>query len=139
MSSSAPAGPASLAPGLEGKASLLVTDKHTAKTMKSGSLDVLATPQMVALVEEAACSAIAAHLAPGTTSVGTHLDVKHLAPTPIGMSVTATAKLTKVEKRALTFDIAASDGKEQIASGTHSRFIIDVEKFMKKAVDKSAL
>ncbi|WP_418844161.1 thioesterase family protein [Phascolarctobacterium succinatutens] len=118
--------------GLTGTANVTVTEANIAATMKSGSLAVFATPAMCALMEEAACAAVNAHLEEGSGSVGISLNITHDRATAMGDSVTATAKLTAVEGRKLTFEVSAADSKGVIGKGTHERFIIDNEKFMAK-------
>jgi len=118
--------------GKTGTATTVVTDKNTAKTVKSGSLDVFATPMMVALMEEAACNALEKSLEPGQTSVGTEVNIKHIAASPLGANITATAEITQNEGRKITFLLRASEGEKEIGSGTHVRFIVDAEKFMQK-------
>ncbi|AFM00865.1 putative thioesterase [Desulfitobacterium dehalogenans ATCC 51507] len=121
--------------GLKGRAEKIVDQTNTAKTMGSGSLDVLATPALVAMMEEAAVRAL--NLAEGQSSVGVSLNIKHTAATPLGMKVWADAELIEIDRRRLVFQIEAYDEKELIGSGTHERFIIDVEKFMTKTQSKS--
>ena len=108
------------------------TESNIAKTMKSGSLDVFATPAMCALMEEAAQAAVQPYLEEGEGTVGIALSITHEAPTPLGATVTAKATVIAVEGRKITFDIEASDGVGIIGRGTHERFIINNEKFMAK-------
>lgn len=122
-----------LTPGLTGSASIVVTPALTANAFASGTVDVYATPALIGLLEAAAVNALAAHLPPGVTSVGTHLDVRHLAATPVGMTVTARATLTQVEGRRLVFTVEAADAVEPIASGAHERFLVDQARFEQKA------
>ncbi len=117
--------------GLTGTANVTVTEANIAATMKSGSLAV-ATPAMCALMEEAACAAVNAHLEKGSGTVGISLNITHDRATAMGDSITATAKLTAVDGRKLTFEVSAADSKGVIGKGTHERFIIDNEKFMAK-------
>ncbi|EHL06475.1 hypothetical protein SDC9_20107 [bioreactor metagenome] len=121
--------------GVKGRAEKIVDQTNTAKTMGSGSLDVFATPALVAMMEEAAVSAL--NLGEEQSSVGVSLDIKHTAATPLGMKVWADAELIEVDRRRLVFKLEAYDDKELIGSGTHERFIIDVEKFMIKTQAKS--
>ncbi|AHB48622.1 thioesterase [Hyphomicrobium nitrativorans NL23] len=123
----------SLIPGLEGRAETVVTHALTAAALGSGTADVYATPAMIALMEAAAVAAIEKHLAPGETSVGTHLDVSHKAATPPGLAVSATATLLAVDGRKLTFAIEARDATEQIGDARHTRVIIDRTRFEAKA------
>src|SRR3954469_6365697 len=100
-----------LRPGLVGSAELLVAEEHTAPRVGSGRVHVLATPVMINLIEAAALAAIEHLLEPGYQSLGTHLDVRHIAATPVGMKVKATAEVTKVEGRAVFFKVEARDEK----------------------------
>lgn len=118
--------------GLSFTATMRVTPEVTAEYIGSGDLAVLATPAMCALMENAAMMAVAPHLEAGQTTVGTALNIEHLRATPIGKTVTATAVLTEVEGRKLSFNIAARDEKGIIGEGTHSRFVVDRERFMDK-------
>ena len=113
-------------------ATVLVTESNIAKTMKSGSLEVFATPAMCALMEEAAQAAVQPYLEDGEGTVGISLSITHEAPTPLGATVTAKATVSAVEGRKITFDIEASDGIGVIGRGTHERFLINNEKFMAK-------
>ena len=121
-----------LKPGLTGTAETVVRETNTALAMGSGSLHVFATPSMIALIEQAACNAVAACLDEESTSVGTLVNITHDAATGMGKAVTATATLTAVEGRKLVFDITAADEDKQIGKGTHERFIVNKEKFMAK-------
>ena len=114
-----------------------VTDAISAKTMGSGSLDVLATPAMVCLMEKAAADLLQTALTPDNTSVGISMNVQHKAPTPLGMTVKATAKVTAIDGRKVTFAVTAVDDKDEIGSGTHERFIVGAEKFQAKANAKN--
>lgn len=126
---------ANLQAGLSGTATTTVSEKNTAQTMRSGSLPVFATPAMCALMEEAACAALLGCLDPGTGSVGVSLSITHNAPTALGTEVTATAMLTGIEGRKLTFAVVANDAHGIIGKGSHERFIIDNEKFMSKLAE----
>lgn len=121
-----------LKPGLTGTAETVVRETNTALAMGSGSLNVFATPSMIALMEQAACNAVAACLDEESTSVGTLVNITHGAATSMGKKVTATATLTAVEGRKLVFEITAADEDKQIGKGTHERFIVNKEKFMAK-------
>lgn len=116
--------------GISGTATTVVTDANTAKAVKSGNLDVFSTPMMVALMEEAACKCLEEE------SVGTQISVMHSAASPLGASITATATVTGIEGRKVTFDLIAHDEKDgeksEIGKGTHTRFIIDADRFMAK-------
>ncbi|MCL1788293.1 MAG: thioesterase family protein [Defluviitaleaceae bacterium] len=110
----------------------VVTQKNTAKAVGSGSLDVFATPMMVALMEQAACECMADGLEPGQTSVGTQINVAHTAASPLGATISATAEIVAAEGRKVSFTVVAHDGSNEIGRGTHERFIIDAERFMNK-------
>lgn len=118
--------------GLMGYAETVVSESNTAKAMKSGSLDVFATPSLCALMEEAACACIADCLEDGSSSVGTNLSICHERASAIGRKIKASAKLIKFAGRKLTFEVSAEDIYGPIGWGTHERFIIDVERFMKR-------
>lgn len=111
---------------------LTVEEKHLACNVGSGDLPVLATPIMMALMENAAMLAVAPQLSEGTTTVGGQIQSSHLHPTPLGGKVTATASLIKEEGRKLTFHIKAEDENGTIGEGEHLRFIVDKERFMAK-------
>lgn len=113
-----------------------VTDLNTAKSVGSGSLAVYATPAMLALIEKAACVALEGALNEGETSVGTLLNVKHLAATPVGMQVSATAELVERDGRKLVFKVSASDECGLIGEGMHERFVVYSEKFTDKTYAK---
>ena len=121
-----------LKPGLTGTAETVVREANTALAMGSGSLHVFATPSMIALMEQAACNAVAACLDEESTSVGTLVNVTHDAATGMGKAVTATATLVEVQGRKLVFEVTAADEDKQIGKGTHERFIVNKEKFMAK-------
>ena len=118
-----------LRPGLTGSAEIVVGTRDTAPHVGSGKIGVLATPIMVNLMEAAALHAVEKFMPPGHQTVGTHLDVKHFAATPVGLRVRAEAELVKVEGRTLTFRLRASDEREAIGEGVHERLIINVERF----------
>lgn len=124
--------PQELKPGLTGTAATIVRETNTALAMGSGSLLVFATPSMIALMEQAACNAVAACLDDELSSVGTLINITHDAATGMGKKVTATAILKEVQGRKLIFEITAADEDKQIGKGTHERFIINKEKFMAK-------
>jgi fluoroacetyl-CoA thioesterase len=110
-----------------------------ASAVGSGSLDVLATPWMVALMEAAACQALDGHLAEGQTSVGTSLDVRHLAPTPAGIDVRARAEVTEVDSRRITFRVEVFDTHECVGEGRHERVLVDAERLLARANAKRQL
>ena len=125
-----------LEPGIKGKKEIIVTNELTAKTFKSGTLDVYATPAMIALMEDVAFESVASELEEGNGTVGTLINVKHVAATPVGMKVTCESELTKIDGRALTFSVKAFDECGLIGEGVHERFIINEEKFQAKANGK---
>jgi fluoroacetyl-CoA thioesterase len=118
-----------LKPGLVGSADLLVGAEHTAPSIGSGLVPVLATPVMINVIEAAALAAVEHYLPPGHQSLGIHLDVRHFAATPIGMRVRATAQLIEVDRRTLSFRVEAHDEKEQIGDGQHQRVVVNVARF----------
>ena len=115
--------------GLSGSAELLVAEEHTAPSIGSGKVRVLATPVMINLIEAAALAAVEHLLEAGYQSLGTHLDVRHIAATPVGMRVTAHAEVTRVEGRTVHFRVEARDERELIGDGTHERVVVNVAKF----------
>jgi len=104
----------------------------TARALGSGTVEVLGTPRVVALCEEACCRAIAPALLDGSTTVGMKVRLDHLQPSPVGANVTAEAMLSKVEGRRLTFTVSASDDRGLVAVGKVVRVVVDVERFMGK-------
>jgi predicted thioesterase len=115
--------------GLRASAELLVAPEHTAPRVGSGLIAVLATPVMINLIEAAALAAVEHLLPAGHQSLGIHLDVRHFAATPVGMMVRATAELTAIEGRTLTFQVEAQDEKAAIGGGTHQRVVVNVARF----------
>ncbi len=126
-----------LNPGLTGQVSLVVTEEHTAKHLGSGSVQVLATPQMILLMEQASVAAIDHLLPEGYRTVGVGLDVRHLAPTPVGFEVRATSELIEVDGRRLTCRVQVHDGIEVVGEGTHRRAIIEVRQFAERVAQKA--
>lgn len=122
--------------GAEYSLEITVESSHTAKSVGSGELEVLATPKMCALMEECAYKCIAPHLEDGASSVGTKLNINHVSATPVGMQVKVLAIVTGVEGRKITFDLKAYDEAGLIGEGTHERFIVYSEKFVSKAYSK---
>ncbi len=122
-----------LEPGIKGYGELTVTQENTAKARKSGTLEVLATPAMIELMEETAWKSVADELEEGTGTVGTSLNMKHLSATPVGMKVFCHTILTEVDGRRLVFSVDVEDEAGKIGAGIHERFIIQSEKFQKKA------
>ena len=123
-------------PGETYTAETVVNETNLASALGSGLVDVYATPMMVALLELAASECIKPFLAPGQVSVGGHVNVSHTAATPAGMKVTATATVTAVDRRRVDFNVAMRDDAGEIGSGTHTRFIVDKDKFTAKANEK---
>lgn len=126
-----------LAPGLVGEVEIVVQPPDTADAMGNKGVHVLATPRLVALLEDAAIAAVQAHLPPGAGTVGTRLDVKHLAATPVGMRVRARAVLREVDGRRLVYDVEAHDDLEKVAEGTHERFQINQARFLERVAEKA--
>ena len=122
--------------GLKGLAETLVTEENTAAAMGSGLLPVFATPAMLALMEQAAASSVQPFLPEGQGTVGTRLEVSHLAATPIGLTVRAESELIAVDRRKLRFAVRAWAGDELIGEGEHERFVIDNARFLEKALSK---
>ena len=122
--------------GMKGCVSTSVEREDTALEVGSGSLLVYATPCMVALMEGAACEAIAGALPEDKTSVGTALNISHLAATPVGMDVRAEAEVTEVDGNTITFSVAAYDEKGKIGEGTHKRVVITAQRFLDKTYAK---
>src|SRR6185369_16227499 len=115
--------------GMRGSASLVVSEEHTAPSIGSGRVRVLATPVMINLMEAAALDAIERLLPPGHQSLGTHLNVGHYAATPVGMGLRASAVVTRVDGRTIEFRVEAFDDKERVGDGTHTRVVVNVERF----------
>ena len=122
--------------GMKGEVSTLVEREDTAKEVGSGDLLVYATPCMVALMEGAACEAIAEALSETQTTVGTALNIDHLSATPVGLEVRAEAVVTAVEGKVITFEVSALDEAGEIGRGTHKRVIVNSQKFLEKAYNK---
>lgn len=122
--------------GIIGKQIIKVTEEMTAEKLGSGKLPVYATPNMITLIENTASASVEEYLEEGQGTVGTFVNVKHLAATPIGMSVTCETELTQVDRKRLVFETKVYDESELIGEGIHERFIIDKEKFMGKAEGK---
>ena len=122
--------------GMKGKVSTTVEREDTAYEVGSGSLLVYATPCMVALMEGAACEAIAEAMGDDVTSVGTELNIAHLSATPVGMEVYAEAEVVAVDGKAITFNVIAFDEAGKIGEGTHKRFIINSQRFLDKTYSK---
>jgi fluoroacetyl-CoA thioesterase len=118
-----------LAVGMTGSAELLVGMEHTAPSIGSGLVPVLATPVMINVIEAAALAAVEHLLPKGHQSLGIHLNIRHFAATPVGMRVRAAAELIGVDGRTLSFRVEARDDKETIGDGSHQRVVVDVARF----------
>lgn len=121
---------------IKGNEELLVDENYSAKTMGSGTLEVFATPAMIALMEKTAWKSVQDHLEEGQGTVGIALDVKHVAATPLGMKVCCESLLIQIDGKKLTFSVKAYDEVGLIGEGTHERFIVMNEKFQNKANEK---
>lgn len=119
--------------GIKGTKTVTVNEDNTAKTMGSGTLDVFATPALIALMEETCWRSVADKLDEGCGTVGTRLEVNHTAPTPVGMEVTCESTLTEVDGRRLVFEVTVRDAKGVVGEGRHERFVIQNDKFQAKA------
>lgn len=125
--------------GIIGKEEMIVNEENTARTVGSGGLEVFATPALIALAEKTAFESVLPYLEKGQGTVGTHIDIKHIAATPVGMKVVCETELIEVDDikhRRLVFSVNVYDEVEKIAEGTHERFIIDNDRFMEKAERK---
>jgi predicted thioesterase len=127
-----------IVPGLVGEVEIVVGEADTAHAAGNAGVHVLATPRLVGLLEAAAIRAVADRLPPGTFTVGTRLDVRHLAATPVGMRVRARATLREVDGRRLVFDVEARDAQEQVAAGTHDRAQVGQARFLERVAAKAA-
>ena len=125
--------------GIKGKEEAVVEEKYTAKALGSGGLAVLATPAMIALSEKTALESVKSYLEEGTSTVGTRVDMAHMAATPVGMKVTCETELIEIDRRRLLFKVEVYDEVEKIAEGTHERFIVNNAKFVEKANSKGTV
>ena len=125
--------------GLKGSSMLMVAEEHTAPRVGSGRVHVLATPVMINVIEAAALAAIEHLLPEGYQSLGTRLDIRHFAATPVGMRVRADVEVDKVEGRTVTFRVSVVDEKEPIGDGTHERMVVNVSRFDVRVQDKVAM
>lgn len=125
--------------GREGVAAVRVTAETTADAYGNRGLKVFATPALVALFERAAIAALAGRLGPGEASVGSVVRITHRAPTPMGGTVTATARVRAVEGSQVWFDVEAHDGAEPVGDGEHLRIVIDEARFMRRIDRKAAV
>ena len=123
--------------GIIGIEEMIVTDAVTAKVLGSGGLNVFATPAMIALSEKTALKSVLSYLPEGQSTVGTKVDISHIAATPVGMKVRCETELIEVDRRRLVFSVNVYDEVEKIAKGTHERFIVDDNKFQAKADSKN--
>lgn len=123
-------------PGLAGYAELVVGEEHTAPRIGSGKVHVLATPVMINLIEAAALDAVERLLPAGYQSLGTHLDVRHVAATPVGMRVKAVAEVTKVDGRTIFFSVFVRDEIDLVGDGAHERVVVNVAKFDQRVQEK---
>jgi fluoroacetyl-CoA thioesterase len=124
-------------PGLQATVEETVTEEMTAERLGSGDVPVLGTPAVLALVEAAAVAAVADHLEPGATTVGTSVELEHVAATAVGIEVAATAAVREVDGRRLRFGFEVTDPAGPIARGTHQRVLVDRELFLASATDRS--
>lgn len=127
---------AEIAPGLVGEKQVLVTEQYTARHLGSGGVNVLATPAMIMLMEQAALSAVDPLLPADQRTVGTRVDVQHLAATPLGMTVRVRAELLQVEGRRLQFRVEAHDEREKVGEGLHERVIVSLDRFQQRLQTK---
>ena len=124
--------------GIKGSAEVLVTDDITARQVGSGTVAVLATPMMIALMEKTCLQSVRPFLDEGQDTVGTHVNVSHSAATPVGRTVRCESELIEIDRRRLVFRVTAYDNAGVVGEGTHERFVIDIEKFQAKAALRGA-
>ena len=127
-----------LAIGIKGQAEVLVTEDMTARNVGSGTVAVLATPMMIALMEKTCLQSVRPFLEEGQDTVGTRVDVTHSAATPVGMTVRCESELVEIDRRRLVFRVTARDDAGVVGEGMHERFIIDIAKFQAKALTRNA-
>ena len=125
--------------GMKGSSTLIVAEEHTAPRVGSGRVHVLATPVMINVIEAAALAAIEHLLPEGYQSLGTRLDIRHFAATPVGMRVRAEVEVLGIEGRTVTFRVSVADEKEPIGDGTHERMVVNVSRFDVRVQDKVAM
>ncbi len=123
--------------GIKGSADLLVTERLTAKEVGSGTVAVLATPMMIALMEKTCLLSVRPFLDEGQDTVGTQVYVSHTAATPVGMRVYCDSELIEIDRRRLVFRVTARDDAGVVGEGTHERFVIDTERFQAKALARN--
>jgi predicted thioesterase len=126
-----------LATGLSQELTIVVTPERTASHLETGTASVLSTPSMVWLVEHDAQTLAQEHLPGGQTTVGAEIFIRHLAPTPLGMKVTARVRIEEIEGRRIVFSAEVFDEKEKVGEGRHVRVIVDQARFMKKVKGKT--
>jgi fluoroacetyl-CoA thioesterase len=124
--------------GMRGEATLVVGEEHTAEAFGAGGVRVFGTPMMIGLMENAAWRLVQPHLGEGETTVGALVNVRHLAATPVGDTVTATAELVEIAGRRLVFQVSARDSRQVIGEGTHERAIISLERFFARLAGSTA-
>lgn len=124
--------------GIKGQEEVMVTEENSANALGSGLLEVFATPAMIALMEKTAWMSVDPYMNDGEGTVGTALNVKHMAATPVGMTVRCESELTEVDGRRLVFHMEVFDEKGKVGEGEHERFVINSEKFMEKTQGKLA-
>lgn len=122
--------------GIKGRLEETVTRELSAEHLGSGSVAVFATPMMVALIERTCRLSVKPYLEEGQETVGTHVDVSHISATPVGMQVWCCSELVEIDRRRLTFKVSVYDGNGLVGEGTHERFVIDEERFLRKAESK---
>ncbi|MBQ9949273.1 MAG: thioesterase family protein [Clostridia bacterium] len=120
--------------GILGSQQITVSEDKLASVWKSGTLDVFATPAMIALMEQTCANSVQMHLDAGFSTVGISVNIVHTRATPKGMTVHVNSTLTEIDRKRLVFHVEAFDEKGKIGEGTHERFIIDTEKFMEKVM-----
>lgn len=123
--------------GIVGKEEMIVTEADTAKALGSGGLNVFATPAMIALSEKTALRSVLKYLPEGQSTVGTKIDMSHIAATPVGMKVRCETELIEIDRRKLVFSVEVYDEVEKVAEGTHERFIVEDARFQTKADAKN--
>ena len=124
--------------GLKGTMAMIVTEAESARHIGSGTVLVLSTPMMIALIEKTCRLSVKPYLDKGQETAGTHVDVSHVAATPVGMTVRCETELIKIDRRRLTFKVAVYDADSFVGEGTHERFIIDEARFQSKAEAKKS-
>lgn len=124
--------------GIRGKQTVTVSEANTARAMGSGTMDVFATPAMIALMEKTAWMSVADVVDEGCVTVGIRVEVSHDAPTPVGGAVTCESELVKIDGRRLCFEVRAYDERGVVGKGTHERFIVNEEKFLQNARSRTA-